>query len=325
MTSNKHLKQLVRARAARTGESYTAARRHVLARRTTVDLTPAFQIDAHGRHGQTVTFSADGTLLASGGQDAAVRVWDAAAGTAMFALEGHAASVNDVLLLDDATAVSASSDRTMRLWDLRSRAATATLQAHRDAVVCLAVSCPGTVVSSGYDGRLCWWDVATGKLVHEVRGTLGRVADIAVVPSTGHLLAGTGPHIVVCDGDSGDEIARIDTGATAVTGLAVSPDGDVIAAAGHDGTVTFWAAPDWEPLRRLDIGVRPMAVDISADGRLLAVAWDHHIGVWSTDGEAPAATVPLPIKGVYAVAFSPDGTRLAQTGADGRVRCWRLR
>ena len=42
MTTSKHLKRLVRERMARTGESYTTARRHVLARRPEPDsLTPA--------------------------------------------------------------------------------------------------------------------------------------------------------------------------------------------------------------------------------------------------------------------------------------------
>jgi WD40 repeat protein len=33
----------------------------------------------------------------------------------------------------------------------------------------------------------------------------------------------------------------------------------------------------------------------------------------------------LPVTGVYALAFSPDTRRLAQTGADGKVRIRTLR
>lgn len=347
MTANKHLKQLIRARMARTGESYTAARRHVVAQPSSVALTPAYTIDAHGRHGQTVRFSADGTLLVSGGQDTAVRFWNAADGGAAFALEGHDKVVNDVLLLDGDTAVSASSDRTVRVWDIGTRAARLRLDGHRDAVTALA-GVPGRhiVVSGGYDGRLRWWDVDSGECLHEVRTALRRIADLAAVPSTligasveastltgasveastGHVLtSGSSGEIVVHDLRTGDEAGRFDTGSAGVVGLAVSPDGDVVAAAGHEGTVTLWAAPDWDPLRRVDVGARASAVDISADGRLLAAAWDHHVGVWTLDADAPAVTDKLAIKGVYAVAFSPDGSLLAQTGADGRVTCWRVR
>jgi len=327
MTASKHLKQLIRARMARTGESYTAARRHVLDRPARIVLTPAYTIDAHGRHGQAVSFSPDGRMLASGGQDAAVRFWNTADGAAAFALEGHRRIVNDVLLPDAATAISASSDRTVRVWDLRSRSAALTLSGHRDAVTALAwVPDARRVVSGGYDGRLRWWDTATGECLHEVTTPLHRIADVAAVPATGHALtAGSGGQVVVHDLATGDESGRFDTAAPGVIGLAVSPDGDVVAAAGHDGAVTVWAAPAWDLLRRIDVGARASAVDISADGRLLAAAWDHHVGVWTLDDDAPAVTGRLEIKGVYAVAFSADGRHLAQTGADGRVRCWRLR
>jgi WD40 repeat protein len=327
MTANKHLKQLVRARMARTGESYAAARRHVIGQPSSVALADVYTIDAHGRHGQTVAFSPDGALLASGGQDAAVRFWNPVDGVAAFALEGHDKIVNDVLLLDADTTVSASSDRTVRVWDTRARALRLTLDGHRDAVTALA-GVPGghIVVSGGYDGSLRWWDVSSGACLHEIRTGLRRIADLAAVPSTGHVLAaGSGGEVVVHDLASGDDAGRFDTGAPGVVGLAISPDGAVVAAAGYDGAVTLWAAPGWEPLRRVDVGARASAVDISADGRLLAAAWDHHVGVWTLDADAPAVAEKLSIKGVYAVAFSPDGRRLAQTGADGRVRCWRLR
>ena len=47
--------------------------------------------------------------------------------------------------------------------------------------------------------------------------------------------------------------------------------------------------------------------------------------VWACDRDDPIAETTLPITGVYALAFSPDARRLAQTGADGKVRIWNLR
>jgi WD40 repeat protein len=326
MTANKHLKQLVRARMARTGESYTAARRHVVAPASTRELAPAYVIDAHGRHGQAVTFTPDGQLLVSAGQDATIRAWNSHDGAPVFALTGHDNVVNDVVVHDQLV-VSASTDRTVRLWDLRSRTPRAVLEGHRDAVTVLAAATDQpVVVSGGYDSRVRWWDAANAQLLHEIRSPLRRIAAMALMPSTGHLLvAGTGAQIVVHDGKTGDEVQRLDTGSAAVSGLAVAPDGDVVAAAGAEGTVTVWAAPEWQLVRRIDVGSRATAVDISPDGGLLAIAWDYHVGVWTLDADTPMTTAELPIKGVYAIAFAPDGTRVAQTGADGRVRCWQLR
>lgn len=49
------------------------------------------------------------------------------------------------------------------------------------------------------------------------------------------------------------------------------------------------------------------------------------IVAWSHRDEDPVASYALPIKGVYALAFSADTRRLAQTGADGKVRIFVLR
>ena len=64
---------------------------------------------------------------------------------------------------------------------------------------------------------------------------------------------------------------------------------------------------------------------MTRDSSLIAIGWEQHVGVWRADEDEPAATVGGLPKGVYALDFSPDGRLLAQGGADGRVRVWRLR
>ena len=70
-------------------------------------------------------------------------------------------------------------------------------------------------------------------------------------------------------------------------------------------------------------GMLPSAV--TRDSSLIAIGWEQHVGVWRADEDEPGATVGGLPKGVYALDFSPDGRLLAQGGADGRVRVWRLR
>lgn len=328
MTSNKHRKQLVRARMAATGESYSVAYDHLQAARTDIALTDPVVVDVHGRHGQAVAFTPDGTQLVSGGQDTRVAVLDAATGAIEGELVGHDKVVNAVAVVaGGARVVSASSDRTVRLWDLESRSQLSVLEGHRDAVVALDLSPGGThAATGGYDGRVRLWDLDQRSSVAEHRTGIRRVAAVAFVDD-GQLVAaaGQGPVVAVQEAATGEAVADLDTGAPGVVGLAVAPGGEMLATAGYDGTVILWDVGTWDEVRRLTAGGKVGAVCFSRDGQLLGAAASGRVVVWADDREEPIADTKLPISGVYGLAFSRDARRLAQTGADGQVRIWTLR
>ena len=59
-------------------------------------------------------------MLASGGPDSTVRLWDVAARTCIATLTGHAKAVTSVAFSPDgSTLASGSHDKTVRLWRLR--------------------------------------------------------------------------------------------------------------------------------------------------------------------------------------------------------------
>src|SRR5438874_4396225 len=84
---------------------------------------------------RTLAFSPDGALLASGGEDQQIRVWDATTYRLQRTMDGHTETVNSVAFGPDKTLLaSASGDHTVRLWDPGTGQAIATLAASTKAV-----------------------------------------------------------------------------------------------------------------------------------------------------------------------------------------------
>jgi WD40 repeat protein len=68
-----------------------------------------------------VTYSPDGTRMASGSDDTTLKVWDAASGAELATLSGHTDRVVAVAYSPDgARSVSGSFDQTSKLWDTQT-------------------------------------------------------------------------------------------------------------------------------------------------------------------------------------------------------------
>ncbi len=109
-----------------------------------------------------------------------------------------------------------------------------------------------------------------------------------------------------------------------VTDVAVSADGDLLAACGADRGLRIWDAATGELLRtiKLDAG-RFLSIDFSpANGHLAAGSSDGMVRFWNPRKEGAAVQQMKHGPAAAHVRFSPNGKLLLSAGSSGAVRVW---
>jgi WD40 repeat protein len=112
--------------------------------------------------------------------------------------------------------------------------------------------------------------------------------------------------------------------AAAVRGLAVSPDGRLLASTGDDSKVCLWALPEGQLLHSFEADAPGTCVLFGPAGEEIISSHKDGSGrVWPVAGGAPTLTIPLQWGDVRCLAVSPDGALLACDYRDG-ARVWGL-
>jgi RNA polymerase sigma factor (sigma-70 family) len=252
------------------------------------------QLKGHKERIFAVAFTPSGKVLASGGGDGTIRLWDVASGAELRRIDAAARNcrIHTLAFSDDGKILaSGSDDDTLRLWDAATggelRRAGGYQSGLRSDVLCVAISSKGQLAAGYYNGSVRLWKL----------------------PSTEELLhpgaAASGP------GWAEQYLGIEDGHQEAVETLSVSPDGKIAATAGADRTIRLWDLATGKQLRQFT----GTGATFSSDGRMFAT----HSG----DGpvclrELPAGKIVHQFAGSCPV-FTPDGKLVASVSpAEGK-------
>jgi WD40 repeat protein len=296
------------------------------------------------QNARSMVFSKDGDMLAAGGRDKIVRLWNPQRGELQKQLEGHQGEVRAVSLSPDGRLLASAGGYSMgslhnevRLWDIETGEETAQLRddddpqkSGADSVRSLAFSADGTTLAAGSTSTVRIWNVEKRKLIHRLAKCY---QDVAFSPTANRL--------VVC-GDFGiydpqtrQQLVKLSGNVSKQGCVAYSNSGRLIASGDQDGYVQLWDAITGKELARRwghEGGVR--CVDFSPDGTLAASVSreDGTIRIWGTASGTQLRKIPVTWHGSDVswneegsdVLFAPYGREIITWTHDSTVRSWKL-
>ncbi|HWS86886.1 MAG TPA: LpqB family beta-propeller domain-containing protein [Pyrinomonadaceae bacterium] len=288
--------------------------------------TPLMTLSGHGREVAPLRFTPDGRLLVSGGRDGTVKTWDIAAlvaeltplpiSSTPFTLlshspDGRSLAVGGSIVRPPAAGAPGAAER---------------LEEQDEAGVSSAFSPDGRLLALGTTRRLRLFDAATRQQLGQPLLEGGEVLSVSFSRDGRLLAAGNTSGVVTVWDTSAPGFKKVaelkDSIEGMVEGLAFSNDGKRVAVRVHS-IVSLWDVAKAEMLAQLPTyeGASPVAMACSPTQPVLALGLsDGKVLLVDDERLNPIAAVRGHKSSVKALAFTPDGRRIASGDFEGFVK-----
>jgi WD40 repeat protein len=265
-----------------------------------------YNLPGHSYDVTSMVFTPDGRSLVSGGFDHKIKLWNLKTGKLQATLQRHydqinalAISPNGELLASGGGTADTYTDKTITIWDLKTRKILYTLKGHELGITSLAFSPDGeTLVSSSFDGSIKLWNPKTGIFLRNFTKDSHWIRHITISPDGELLASGGGNFEEKIDNSNPIKLWNFKTGKllhvfqghnSSISRLVINHNSGLLASIGTgalDKVIKLW-----------NLKTRKLIYCFNG----------------SSFGE------------VTAIAISPNGKTLVNSGEDGSLNIWDLR
>jgi len=287
-----------------------------------------------------ITFSQDGSRIATAGGEDIVKVWDKNMEQVLIEMPGWCTAFSPD---GKRIAVGGGSEKgdngKTRIWDLETAQKIQVLEGLeiddvqeggylRPEVREVTFDPDGSLVASSiYYRTTRIWDVATGRQIHEVEGDTA----VAFSPDGRYLATGTSSWLVsLWDVKTGENIRTHTEHRHEVSALAFTPDGKYVISGSGDSELILWDIQTGSTNKiHRSHKTSTSSIAVSYDGKYLAVGnSDTTVSLFDVQTWEEIHLLPRHSRFfVCPVAFSPDSRYLVTGGGqgEGEVRFWDLK
>lgn len=295
-------------------------------------------------------FSPDGQLVATGGYDNMVMIWNPDEVRPVdiarrldglpdpkptyLQLRGHDGPVRSVAFSPNGQLVlSGSDDNTIRLWDVITGQPVQTLRGHGSSVQSCVFSPDGQwVLSGGKDERVRLWNLAgyeETRVLHSTvfQGHVDAVLSARFSPDGSQIVTASRDRTAsLWDSQTGKRIRQFQEGHEFLASNAVFfADGQRLATGAGDNSVRVWDLANGTQQAVFAPTGRIGTLAVSPDGKWLVTGSPgNEATVWNIQTRKPVATLSGHTGEVSAVAFSPTGALLVSGDENGNLLLWKM-
>ncbi len=199
---------------------------------------------------ESVAFSPDGKILATGGANNTIYFWDMTTLNHAKTLTGHTEPVTSLSFSPNGKLLaSGSQNGSIRIWNATSGEFRQTLTGHTHEIDNLSFSLDErTLASTSQDNTLRLWNLDTNEQEHALTGIYQTDWNVMFTPNGKTLACESNPHgmipslfksIRLWDVVNGEQM-KIYRGAFTILDVIFSPNGSTIGSGGLDSTILLW-------------------------------------------------------------------------------------
>lgn len=234
----------------------------------------------------TLAFSADGHLLATGDDKQILKIWNASTGRLKKTIKAHDKAISALSFSpDDQQILTGGKDNLVKRWKVENGKLAHIYKGHTGDVYALSFSPDGNYILSGSaDDTIKLWEVVSGKLLKTFVGHKWIVYDLKFSPDMEWFVSASGDKTIrkwnLLKGAYEQSFEGHDW---AVLSVDVSPDGNYLVSGGKDKQVIIWDAKTGKALRTLTGHTNYVtSVKFSIDGLLIfSASLDKTVRLWN--------------------------------------------